>query len=218
MTISATTQGLRPGVCTSTSRPSSPFDGMVIYETDTNRVLVWDNSAWVMIADTDSPPGLQLIKTQTIGTAVSSVVVSDAFSSDYENYLITVNGGVASTNTAIALTLGSAATGYYRWAIYGQFHTTTAFGLNTSNGVNWGDAAFGSASTIQGRFELFGPNMAMNTQFVGHSTQSRTQGFYLTQGGYLADTSQYTAFTLTPSTGGATLTGGTIRVYGYRNS
>jgi hypothetical protein len=52
------------GVCTSTTRPASPFEGQVIYETDTNRVLVWDNSAWVMVLDTDQPPGLQLIKTQ----------------------------------------------------------------------------------------------------------------------------------------------------------
>ena len=32
----------------------------------------------------------------------------------------------------------------------------------------------------------------------------------------LADTTQYTAFTIAPNTG--TLTGGTIRVYGYSNS
>ena len=47
MTISATTQGLRPGVCTSTNRPAVPFDGMLIYETDTNRVAVYDTNAWV---------------------------------------------------------------------------------------------------------------------------------------------------------------------------
>lgn len=47
MTISATTQGLRPGACTSTNRPGSPYDGQLIYETDTNRVAVYDSTAWV---------------------------------------------------------------------------------------------------------------------------------------------------------------------------
>lgn len=46
MTISATTQGLKPGVCTSSNRPANPFDGMVISETDTDRLSVYTGSAW----------------------------------------------------------------------------------------------------------------------------------------------------------------------------
>ena len=38
--------GLKPGVCTSTTRPSNPFEGQMIYETDTDKVLVWNGSAW----------------------------------------------------------------------------------------------------------------------------------------------------------------------------
>lgn len=53
MTISATVQGIRPGVCTSTSRPSAPFDGQVIYETDTNTLAVYDGSAWVSLNPVD---------------------------------------------------------------------------------------------------------------------------------------------------------------------
>jgi hypothetical protein len=34
------------GVCTSSTRPASPFEGQMIYETDTDRVLVWNGSAW----------------------------------------------------------------------------------------------------------------------------------------------------------------------------
>lgn len=33
--------------CTSGSRPGSPNAGMTIYETDTNRVLCWNGSAWL---------------------------------------------------------------------------------------------------------------------------------------------------------------------------
>lgn len=38
---------VKPGVCTSSTRPASPYDGQVIYETDTDAVKVWDGSAWV---------------------------------------------------------------------------------------------------------------------------------------------------------------------------
>lgn len=34
-------------VCTSASRPASPGTGQMIFETDTNKVLVWNASAWV---------------------------------------------------------------------------------------------------------------------------------------------------------------------------
>jgi hypothetical protein len=37
---------IKPGVCTSTTRPASPYEGQVIYETDTDKVLVWNGTAW----------------------------------------------------------------------------------------------------------------------------------------------------------------------------
>lgn len=46
MTISATSQGLKPGVCTSSNRPANPYDGMMIYETDTDSLKIWNGSAW----------------------------------------------------------------------------------------------------------------------------------------------------------------------------
>jgi hypothetical protein len=46
MAISNNTTGLRPGVCTSSSRPSAPYEGQMIYEIDTDKVLVWNGSAW----------------------------------------------------------------------------------------------------------------------------------------------------------------------------
>lgn len=41
----------KPGVCTSLTRPASPYQGMLIYETDTNDVLLFNGSSWVIIAD-----------------------------------------------------------------------------------------------------------------------------------------------------------------------
>ena len=42
---------VKPGVCTSSTRPASPYDGQVIYETDTDKALVWDGSAWDILSD-----------------------------------------------------------------------------------------------------------------------------------------------------------------------
>ena len=49
MTISATTQGIKPGVCTSTNRPANPFDGQVISETDTDSLKVYNGSSWLSV-------------------------------------------------------------------------------------------------------------------------------------------------------------------------
>jgi hypothetical protein len=46
MGISNIGSGIQPGVCTSTTRPQAPYEGQVIYETDTDKVLVWNGSAW----------------------------------------------------------------------------------------------------------------------------------------------------------------------------
>lgn len=45
-------------VCTSTSRPASPDEGTMIYETDTAKVMVWNGTAWRQVATQDTPiPG-----------------------------------------------------------------------------------------------------------------------------------------------------------------
>lgn len=43
---------IKPGVCTSSTRPASPYQGQTIFETDTNKTLVWNGSAWII---TNSP-------------------------------------------------------------------------------------------------------------------------------------------------------------------
>jgi hypothetical protein len=47
-------------------------------------------------AAANPPGGLTLISTTTIGTTVSSITVSGAFSATYDNYKIVVSGGTGS--------------------------------------------------------------------------------------------------------------------------
>ena len=40
----------KPGVCTSTTRPASPYEGQVIYTTDTDLLQIWNGTAWRTLA------------------------------------------------------------------------------------------------------------------------------------------------------------------------
>ena len=44
--------GIRQGVCTSTTRPTAPYAGQQIYETDTNLAYIWNGSSWVRVYTT----------------------------------------------------------------------------------------------------------------------------------------------------------------------
>ena len=159
--------------------------------------------------------GLTLITSQTIGTAVASVTVTGAFSATYDNYFITIAGGSSSVNTNGNLTLGATTTGYYMTGTYfGSYNNTpNAFAIN--NGANW-TAAYMTTNAISARIELQSPFLSKNTTFSSNPIGAATTSFIAHYAGYLADTTSYTAFTLT--TGSGTMTGGEIRVYGYQNS
>jgi hypothetical protein len=40
---------------TSSTRPASPAAGKVYFETDTNKIIVWDGSAWIEIVPEAAP-------------------------------------------------------------------------------------------------------------------------------------------------------------------
>ena len=53
---------LKPGVCTSSTRPASPFVGQTIFETDTNKMKVWLGSAWSSgTQHTDIPSSIDIL-------------------------------------------------------------------------------------------------------------------------------------------------------------
>jgi hypothetical protein len=44
------TGSLTPGVCTSATRPASPFEGQMIYTTDLDTLEIWNGSAWRILS------------------------------------------------------------------------------------------------------------------------------------------------------------------------
>lgn len=217
MGISNLSTGLRPGVCTSTTRPSTPFEGQMIYETDTNRVLVYEGAAWVMIADTDTPPGLELIKSQSVGTtAVASVVVSSVFSSSYDNYRIVLNGIEANTSDSFMIRFGSGATtGHYSSMYYDRFDGAVTGTVRTNNtGKIYLCLNEANAQSVACSIDVASPNLAQQTQVFG---TYNGRGYAGWSGGFNNTSTRFTGFEI-HTDGSGTMTKGTIRVYGYRNS
>jgi len=158
-------------------------------------------------------PGLTLISTTTIGSAVSSVTVSSVFSSTYDNYKIIISGGAASTDVVIGTTLGAASTGYYCAYTGATYAAAASSNFADNNASSWSRCVSSNASGAMGVFDLIGPNLAKRTYIIGSQMDPAIARF---SAGYLNDTTQYTSITFTVS--GGTQTGGTIRVYGYQNS
>ena len=158
--------------------------------------------------------GLWLVKSQTVGTGVPSVTVTGAFSSDYDNYFITWQGGTMSADTALKFRLGSNTAN-----CFGAFnHTPNYLGTTVANVGDNSTAFFtycggGNSGGAHSYLYVSGPNRAsrtyLNSGLVNYGT---TFGTYT---GSNFTTTQFTDFTYEPFSG--TMTGGTIRVYGMKN-
>jgi hypothetical protein len=157
-------------------------------------------------------PGLVLVKTQTVGTAVSSVTVSDAFNAAYDAYKIVITGGVASTASYLRLALDGATTSYKFNLIYGDFGTSTVFIETSASASFFNYAGSGTTQGLYMNAELVNPFLAKNTQFAAPVVNATVSGNTL---GIHPVATSYSGLVITTATG--TLTGGTIRVYGYRN-
>jgi hypothetical protein len=182
-------------------------EGQFAYIEATNTTQYYDGAAWQSVG---VAPGMVLITAQTIGSAVGSVTVSNCFSATYDAYKIVISGGVGSdANNSFSMQLGASATGYYYNMLYTQYNNTLQADSG-SNAVRWYNMGSIDTTALSLVLELNNPFLAKNTTFSTAVTRTGVAG--ASQGLHTVATS-YTGFSLTPDIG--TLTGGTIRVYGY---
>jgi len=157
--------------------------------------------------------GLWLVSTTTIGTGVTSVPVNNCFSSNYQNYRVVINTSASASGNSAFITLnGSAGATYFGGGSF-QAWSATSNTVPSFNGVTSGFwlGVTGPGFTFTG--DILRPNLAAATGFNGLSSGA---GFGNTLLGYDSNAASSVSFTLS-ILGGPTLTGGTIRVYGYRN-
>jgi hypothetical protein len=187
-------------------------EGQFAFLEDSDTTQFYTGSVWQSVGVS---PGLVLVKTQTIGSAVSSVTVSDAFSATYENYLVTISGGVGSAAVeAIRFRIGTAATNYYG-SFTGTTVTSTFTGVYANNTTSASIAGYSTTSNLFMNGFISGPFLTKTSYMFFGGVRDGGGGFGSSFYEHFDPTS-YTSFSFFPASG--TLTGGTVRVYGYANS
>lgn len=168
---------IKPGVCTSTTRPASPYQGQTIFETDTSRILAWSGSAWVGVS---SLSGLQIDSSGRVTTPLQP-----AFR--YHGWTMTssgMQGGTAPLNIGSHLTIGSGAT-------YSKFTApvTGLYFIGASCLIDTGTVRVEFAFRKNGSaaFDGYG-SYAINNSAPsggGYTNVSGSYIFYLTAGDYI---------------------------------
>ena len=156
--------------------------------------------------------GLVFISRTTIGSAVSSVTLSNIFSADYDNYRILISGGSGSTNAFLQFSFSGAATAAYNYQIlYGAWNSTASAAGASGTDPHFPYMGTMTPTSLQGCVDIQSPYLTEQT-FLG-SFYARPGHIGAVTANVLNDTSSYTGVTLSPASG--TFSDGNIDVYGY---
>ena len=185
-------------------------EGQYAYLESDNSTSVYDGANWVSVG---VAPGLVLVSATTVGSAVASVTITNAFSATYDNYKIVASGVTATASGNATLQFTGLTTGYYGGLNYGPFTTGGASVAGYNNIANITHGAGLDNGVCYLNADVTNPFLAKPTTFSAPFIDANNMGFVVAK--QTSNTST-TGFTLTPFSG--TLTGGTIRIYGYANS
>ena len=193
---------LKPGVCTSSTRPASPFDGQMIYETDTDLTKVYNGTAFVNVS--------ALVRVGGGALSGSSTAFTSVFSATYDAYAFTISNLTTTLAGAVNLTFGATTANYYYSGIRAAF---SGGAMNNNTGSNVAAFYVGNTNTdttgVTGTF--VNPFLAART-VVNYSTMKSPLDDAGIVTGILNNTTSYTGFTLTAASGNL---GGTVNIYGY---
>lgn len=159
--------------------------------------------------------GLVYVTQQTIGNAVSSVTVSNCFTSTYDNYRITFSYGACSGVPDIRLGLAGITNGWYVNGYNQQAGSATLNGMAAANSATC-LVAIGETQHYNYVAEVQSPFLAKGKFVVSQYGAQGGNTYVGVFNGVNGSTTSAASFTISPS--GGTLTGGVITVYGYRKA
>ena len=173
---------IKPGVCTSTTRPTVPYEGQLIYETDTDKVAAWNGSAWVYTHSS----GLVYLTGVSFSSQTSVSFDNSVFTSSYTRYRITMQAESTSGNSTVTMRVrdnssAKTTTSYYG-AIVGHAYdgNTGSLGTNAQNAFNLGTCGELQQSIYS--FDVYNPTSAtLYTTWTG-TAALRSNGTYFSVG------------------------------------
>ncbi len=178
-------------VVTSTTRPASPVEGTMIYETDTDRVYIWDGTVWVLPSNI---PKLNqhFMAHRTTNLAVSSgVVTTIPMPTTIE---ATLGSGVWNGATGV-LTIGTAGLYSVGWGVLWGSNSTGIRNGHIVDGVGNLIAMLEVSATSAGLSVLSGQAIR---RFASGTTLS-VRGYQSSGGSLNVEfNAQRTYFTVTP--------------------
>lgn len=171
-------------------------------------------------ADLNASSGLVLISTISVGSSVSNVQINNVFDATFDNYKISVSGVTMSTSSGNSMYLrlssgGTTAITNYQFGLAKidiAAGTISAGSGASSNVMFVGKGVGDKFGTV---FDVVMPYISTHTIFPCIGGVEVSTGYAYIGIGQHQTTASYDGFRLQPLTG--TLTGGTIRVYGYNN-
>ena len=213
---------IKPGVCTSTTRPSVPYTGQLIFETDTSRLAVWTGSAWQYETAAAGPPGLVYITGASFTTVTSISLPNNTFTSTYRNYRLVFQVTGYSTDATLSLRMraGGAddSTASYIGAFLGvDRNADTTRYLRTNNATSLSLGTTKSVVLTAITFDVVSPQLTAKTHLLGNIYNTDASGFqaaYNGSGTFDLSTS-FDALSIIVASGTMT---GIYRVYGYTDS
>ena len=218
MGISNVSNGLRSGVCTSTTRPTAPYEGQMIYETDTDLTFIWGGSAWQQVSGSTAVgnSGLVYITQYVISGTTASIQINSCFTSTYENYhivLSNISGTSANQTVNARLSSGGTptATGYDCRGYYVTFGGGS--GITGRSTTEFSFSGIDNSNKVGASIELQNPATpnwtTMQTNYTNYDA-------WVSQAGRHAVNTSYDGLYLVPTAG--SFSTGSIRIYGYRQA
>ena len=213
---------IKPGVIDSAAaRPASPYEGQVIFQKDTDQLLVWNGTAWVIPnSPAQNPQGLELITTGTLSSTTTNF--ASCFSLTYDNYRIVMDSVNFSASgdlyyRFLSGTTPNSSTDYF-WS-YAGLRSDTVPSNSSAQGQAKGytgiTATVGGQVLASGVFDVYTPFRGDRRSFITGSTIGYETQWYARQG--------MTHFNLTNGFDGiqfltntADTVTGNVSVYGYR--